>query len=72
MSYLTGPEAQALLAAPDRTTRYGRRDHALLLPAVQTGLRVSEMTALTPGHHHHHARRPVHTTAKAENNAPPR
>ena len=47
VSYLTSPETDALLAAPDRTTWYGRRDHALLLTAVQTGLRVSEITGLT-------------------------
>jgi site-specific recombinase XerD len=46
VTYLTEPETTALLAAPDRTTRTGRRDHALLLVAVQTGLRVSELTAL--------------------------
>ena len=49
VSYLTGPETDALLAAPDRTTWYGRRDHALLLTTVQTGLRVSEVTGLTIG-----------------------
>ena len=42
MSYLTGPEIDALLVAPDRTSWYGRRDHALLVTAVQTGLRLSE------------------------------
>ncbi len=47
VSYLTGPETDALLAAPDRATWYGRRDHALLLTAVQTGLRLSELTNLT-------------------------
>jgi integrase/recombinase XerD len=47
VSYLTSPEVDALLAAPDRTTWYGRRDHALLLTTVQTGLRVSEVTGLT-------------------------
>jgi site-specific recombinase XerD len=47
VSYLTAPEADALLSAPDRTTWYGRRDHALLLTTVQTGLRVSEVTGLT-------------------------
>jgi site-specific recombinase XerD len=47
VSYLTSPETNALLAAPDCTTRYGRRDHALLLTTVQTGLRVSEVTGLT-------------------------
>jgi len=47
ITYLTEPEVDALLAAPDRTTWTGRRDHALLLLAVQTGLRVSELTGLT-------------------------
>jgi integrase/recombinase XerD len=46
VSYLTPEEADALIAAPDRTTWHGRRDHALLLLAVQTGLRVSEVTGL--------------------------
>jgi site-specific recombinase XerD len=46
VSYLTPEETDALLAAPDRATWHGRRDHALLLLAVQTGLRVSEFTAL--------------------------
>ena len=44
--YLTGPEVDALLASPDRCTWIGRRDHALLVLAVQTGLRVSELTGL--------------------------
>jgi len=47
VSYLTPEEADALIAAPDRRTWHGRRDHALLLLAVQTGLRVSELTGLT-------------------------
>jgi integrase/recombinase XerD len=46
ISYLTEPEIDALLAAPDRSTRTGRRDHALLLLAVQTGLRASELASL--------------------------
>ena len=46
VSYLTPAEIDALLAAPDRATWHGRRDHALLLLAVQTGLRVSELTGL--------------------------
>lgn len=45
--FLTRPEVKALLAAPDKRTWCGRRDHALLLLAVETGLRVSEMTSLT-------------------------
>ncbi|GGN47683.1 tyrosine-type recombinase/integrase [Streptomyces fuscichromogenes] len=44
--YLTRGEIEALLAAPDRGTWWGRRDHALLHLAVQTGLRVSELTGV--------------------------
>jgi site-specific recombinase XerD len=44
--FLTRPEIEALLAAPDRNTWLGRRDYTLLLAAVQTGLRVSELTGL--------------------------
>ena len=49
ISYLTEPEVDALLAAPDRSTWTGRRDHALLLVAVQTGLRASELASLRCG-----------------------
>ncbi|WP_233874918.1 site-specific integrase [Paraburkholderia adhaesiva] len=44
--FLTRDEVDALLAAPDQRTWSGRRDHAFLLVAVQTGLRLSEMTGL--------------------------
>jgi len=44
--FLTRPEVDALLAAPDLRTWSGRRDHAFILVAVQTGLRLSEMTGL--------------------------
>jgi site-specific recombinase XerD len=44
--FLDRPEIDALLAAPDQQTWFGRRDHALLLVAVQTGLRLSELTGL--------------------------
>jgi site-specific recombinase XerD len=47
VSYLTGSEVEALVDSPDRSTWTGRRDHALLAVAVQTGLRVSELTGLT-------------------------
>lgn len=43
---LARPEQEALLAAPDRTTWLGRRDHTLLLLLLQTGLRVSELRDL--------------------------
>jgi len=46
VTFLNRPEIDALLAAPDRTIPLGRRDHALLAVAVQTGLRVSEFTRL--------------------------
>ncbi len=46
VSFLTRPEVDALLEAPDRSTWSGRRDHAFMLTAVQTGLRLSEMTGL--------------------------
>ena len=45
--FLTRQEVEALLAAPDRRTWHGRRDHAFILMAVQTGLRLSEITAAT-------------------------
>ena len=44
--FLSRTEVDALLASPDRSTWTGRRDRALLLLAVQTGLRVSELTGL--------------------------
>lgn len=47
ITYLTQEEVEALLAAPDRDTWTGRRDHAMLLLAAQTGLRISELRALT-------------------------
>ena len=47
VSFLTDDEVDALLDAPDCRVFLGRRDHALLLLAVQTGLRVSELVSLT-------------------------
>jgi len=46
ISYLDLAEIKALLRAPDRTSWRGRRDHALMLLVIQTGLRVSELTSL--------------------------
>jgi integrase/recombinase XerD len=43
---LTRPEQEALLVAPDRTTWLGRRDHAIIMLLLQTGLRVSELRDL--------------------------
>lgn len=47
VTYLTDPEIDALLDAPDQATWTGRRDHTLLAVAIQTGLRASELTALS-------------------------
>jgi integrase/recombinase XerD len=52
VTWLTEPEAGALLAAPDKATWAGRRDHAMLALTAQTGLRVSELTGLTRGDVH--------------------
>lgn len=47
IDFMTRPEVDALLNAPDKSTRNGRRDHTLLLTTLQTGLRLSEVTGLT-------------------------
>ena len=46
ISFLTAEESQALIEAPDQTRWEGRRDRALLMLALQTGLRVSEIINL--------------------------
>ena len=46
VTFLTEDELDALLTAPDRTTWTGRRDHALILLAAQTGLRAAELIGL--------------------------
>lgn len=46
VGFLTREEVDALLAAPDLHTWFGRRDRALLLVAVQAGLRLSEFTGV--------------------------
>jgi site-specific recombinase XerD len=46
VSYLSPKEVDALLSSPDRGSWTGQRDHALMLLAVQSGLRVSELAAL--------------------------
>ena len=46
IAFLSRAEIDALLRAPDCGTRAGRRDHALLMMAIQTGLRASELTGL--------------------------
>ncbi len=49
VSFLTPAEIDAVLDGPDRSSWHGRRDHALLVLAAQTELRVSEITGLTRG-----------------------
>lgn len=44
--FMSETEVDALLAAPDRQCWAGRRDYALLLLAIQTGMRVSELVGL--------------------------
>ena len=46
VTFMTDPEIGALLAAPDRSTWTGRRDHALFSLVAQTGLRASELIGL--------------------------
>jgi site-specific recombinase XerD len=47
VTYLIEAEISALLAAPNQDTWTGRRDHALLVVALQTGLRATELISLT-------------------------
>lgn len=46
IDFLNREEIDALLAVPNLSTWIGRRDQTLLLVAIQTGLRVSELTGL--------------------------
>ena len=46
LHFLTRTEIGAILSCPDQSTWLGRRDYALLLLAVQTGLRLSELVGL--------------------------
>lgn len=47
IDFLNREEMDALLAMPDSSTWMGRRDRTLLLVAMQTGLRVSELIGLS-------------------------
>ena len=49
VEFLDRAQIDALLAAPDRSTWIGRRDHAILMLALQTGLRASELINLRRG-----------------------
>ena len=52
VAFLTEEELNALLDAPDRSTWTGRRDHAIIMLAAQTGLRASEIVGLASGDIH--------------------
>lgn len=49
IDYLDRDEIEAVIAAPDLSTWHGRRDRAILLLTLQTGLRVTELITLTCG-----------------------
>jgi site-specific recombinase XerD len=48
ITYLDPEEVAAILAQPDRSTRFGQRDHALLAFLYNTGARIDEALSLTP------------------------
>ena len=69
----TDAESRRPARRPDRDRWSGRRDHALLAVALQTGLRVSELTGLRlPGRSRSGPGRTCSAAAKAESNAAPR
>lgn len=64
VTYLVDDEVDALLAACDQTTWTGRRDHAMVLLTIQTGLRISELARLTRADTHLGTGANVHTVGK--------
>lgn len=64
VTYLTDPEIDALLGSCDQTTWTGRRDHAMFTLTIQTGLRISELAALTRADITLSAGANVHTVGK--------
>jgi site-specific recombinase XerD len=64
VTYLTEPELDALIDAPDRSSWTGRRDHAIIIVLAQTGLRASELTGLRCGDIHLGAGAHATTTGK--------
>jgi site-specific recombinase XerD len=64
VTYLTEPELDALIGAPDRSSWTGRRDHAIIALLAQTGLRASELTGLRCGDIHLGTGAHVATTGK--------
>ena len=73
VTYLTEPEVDALLAAPDRSTWTGRRDHAML--AARHPDRAADLRTDRPHPRRHRTSAPAPTctaSARAERNATPR
>lgn len=68
VTFLIEEELDALIAAPDRSTWTGRRDHALLVIASQTGLRVSELIGLRCDNVHLASRAHVSCRGKGRKN----
>ena len=68
MTFLTGAEAQALLDAVPTSTWTNRRDRAMLTLAIQTGLRLSEITSLQIASLHLGAAAHVACTGKGRKN----
>jgi integrase/recombinase XerD len=68
MTFLTGAEAQALLDAVPTSTWTNRRDRAMLTLAIQTGLRLSEITSLQIASVHLGAAPHVACTGKGRKN----
>jgi integrase/recombinase XerD len=64
LTYLTDSEADALLTACGQQTWTSRRDHALFALTLQTGLRISEVAALTRGDVSLNTGAHVHTVGK--------
>jgi integrase/recombinase XerD len=64
VTYLTEPKVDALLAAFDKVTWTGRRDHAMFALTIQTGLRISELAGLTRQDVNLGAGASVHTVGK--------
>ena len=70
VSYLDLDEIKALLAAPDPGTWLGRRDHAVLVLMIQTGVRVSELAGLRVGDVHLGTGAHIRVTGKGRKSAP--
>ena len=68
VAYLEPEQVRAILARPDQRTWAGRRDRALLLFLYNTGARVSEALALTPGDIQGAALRPRHVRVRGKGN----